>query len=161
MSNPTTSSRAAGIVIHNNQLLVIYRKKNDALYSTFPGGTVEYCASTENCAAREIFEETSIHVKIKNLVYKVEIHSPNFIKYEYFYMAEYVSGVPNLLPNSVEAERITHNNIYQPMWMPLEKISQIKLFPIEIRDKLLENLENGFDGNTLQIKLEKSELKNK
>ena len=160
MSQPTTSSRAAGIVIHNNQLLVIYRKKNDLQYYTFPGGTVEHCESTENCAAREIFEETSIHVKIKNLVYELEIIAPNFIKYEYFYLADYISGTPNLQPTSVEALRVSSNNIYQPMWMPLEKISGIKLYPIEIRDHIIFDLKNGFLPKTQKLNLNKSDMKN-
>ncbi len=160
MSQAINPSRAAGIVIHNNQLLVIYRKKNDDQYYTFPGGTVEACESTENCAAREVFEETSIHVKMKNLVYELEICTAVFIKNEYFYLAEYVSGTPSLQPNSVEALRVSSNNIYQPMWMPLEKISEIKLFPIEIRDQLIQDIKNGFKSEPFQFKIEKSEMKN-
>lgn len=154
------SPRAAGIVIHNDQLLLIYRKKNNDQYYTFPGGTVEEYETTENCAAREIFEETSIHVKMKNLVYQLEVISTSTIKHEYFYLAEYISGTPNLQPTSVEAMRVSSNNIYQPMWMPLEKVSEIKLYPIEIRNHLIQDVQNGFNPEIYQLKIHKSEMKN-
>jgi 8-oxo-dGTP diphosphatase len=154
--NPT---RAAGIIIHDDQLLVIYRKKNDTQYYTFPGGTVEHCESTESCALREIFEETSIHATIKNLVYQVEIHHNDTIKYEYFYFADYISGTPKLQSGSIEAARSSNNNIYRPMWMPLEKLVDIPLYPIEIRDKLIHDLKNGFDKQPYHLSIKKTDMK--
>ena len=86
MSSSNIPSRAAGVIIHDNQLLVIYRKKNGSQYYTFPGGTVEDCESTEVCALREIVEETSIHAELKQLLYQVEIQTDNQTKIEYFYL---------------------------------------------------------------------------
>lgn len=154
------ASRAAGIIIHDNQLLVIYRKKNDSQYYTFPGGTVEHCETTENCAAREIFEETSIHTEIKQLVYQIEIHHDHTVKIEYFYLANYVSGTPKLQSSSIEASRSSNNNIYRPMWIPLEKLADIPLYPIEIRNKLIADLKHGFGKETYFVKLNKSDMKN-
>lgn len=159
MSFSTISSRAAGIIIHNNQLLVIYRKKNDSQYYTFPGGTVEDCESKESCALREIFEETSIHATIKNLLYQVDIIQNHHTKHEFFYKADYISGFPKLQSSSIEASRASNNNIYRPMWIPLEKLSDIPLYPIEIRDKLIQDLQHGFAQQPYIISLQKSEMK--
>lgn len=160
MSQINTPSRAAGIIIHDNQLLVIYRKKNGTQYYTFPGGTVEDCESTEGCALREIVEETSIHTELQQLVYQLEVHNNNGIKSEYFYLAQYVSGTPKLQINSIEAERSSNNNIYRPMWIPLEKLAEIPLFPIEIRDRLIQDLKNGFKNETYFLSLNKTDMKN-
>ena len=160
MPHTTASSRAAGIIIHDNQLLVIYRKKNGSQYYTFPGGTVEHCESTEGCALREIAEETSIHVEIQRLMYQVEIHHDATTKIEYFYLAQYISGTPKLQSSSIETSRSSNSNIYRPMWMPLEKLADIPLFPIEIRNKLIHDLTNGFDKETYFLKLNKADMKN-
>ncbi len=159
MNQSSNPCRAAGIIIHDNQLLVIYRKKNDTQYYTFPGGTVEDCESTESCALREVFEETSIHATIKNLVYQVEIQHNDNIKHEYFYVAEYISGTPKLQLSSVEAARSSNNNIYRPMWMPLDKLKDIPLYPIEIRDKLIHDLKNGFDKELYLLSIQKCDMK--
>ncbi len=160
MSQSSIPSRAAGIIIHENQLLVIYRKKNDTVYYTFPGGMVEDCESTENCAVREIFEETSIHATIKDLVYKLEITHNNSAKNEYFYTADFISGTPKLQSSSIEASRSSNNNIYRPMWIPVEKLKDIPLYPLEIRNKLIHDLQHGFDPKPYFISLKKSDMKN-
>lgn len=160
MHHTATPSRAAGIIIHDNQLLVIYRKKNDSQYYTFPGGTVEDCESTEGCALREIVEETSIHTELQQLAYQVAIHSNSGIKIEYFYVAKYISGTPKLQQDSVEAARSSNNNIYRPMWMPLDKLQDIPLYPIEIRDRLIQDLQNGFSKETYVLSLNTTDMKN-
>lgn len=159
MDQISIPTRAAGIIIHDDQLLVIYRKKNDAQYYTFPGGTVEHCESTEGCALREIFEETSIHATITRLVYQVEIHHNNGVKHEFFYLTSYISGTPKLQSSSIEASRSSNNNIYRPMWMPLEKLIDIPLYPIEIRNKLILDLKNGFDAQPYILSINKNEMK--
>jgi len=160
MSELTNPSRAAGIIIHDDQLLVIYRKKNGTQYYTFPGGTVEDCESTEGCALREIVEETSIHAELQQLAYQLEVHNNNGTKVEYFYLAEYISGTPKLQVNSIEAERSSNNNIYRPMWIPLKNLQDIPLYPIEIRDRLIQDLQNGFDKKIYFLSLNKKDMKN-
>ncbi|MBI2344464.1 NUDIX domain-containing protein [Candidatus Dependentiae bacterium] len=160
MSHSAIPSRAAGIIIHENQLLVIYRKKNDSQYYTFPGGTVEDCESTEACALREIVEETSIHSVIKQLVYQVEVHHAHGAKIEYFYTADYISGTPKLQLSSIEASRSSNNNIYRPMWIPLDKLKDIPLYPIEIRNRLIQDLKNGFCTETYFLSLPKNAMQN-
>ena len=136
----TKASRSAGIVIHENQLLVMYRKKNNHMYYTFPGGTVEKNESTETAAQREILEETSIRVTVEKLLYEIDIISKTSTKREYFYLCRYIDGTPQLLPGSIEYIRLNEKNFYKPLWIPLEKLAHLKLYPFEIRDKLLHDL---------------------
>lgn len=140
----TKAPRSAGIVIHENQLLVMYRKKNNHMYYTFPGGTVEKDESPEIAAQREILEETSIRVTVEKLLYEINIVSQTSTKREYFYLCTYIDGTPQLQPGSIELIRLSEKNFYKPLWMPIDQIAHLKLYPFEIRDKLLHDLKHTF-----------------
>lgn len=140
MAHQTLPSRSAGIVIHNNQLLVMYRKKNNHMYYTFPGGTVEQGETPEAAAQREILEETSIRVEVDKLSYQIDIVSKTSTKREYFYLCKYIDGTPQLLPGSIEYIRLNEKNFYKPLWISLEKLAHLKLYPFEIRNRLIHDL---------------------
>jgi 8-oxo-dGTP pyrophosphatase MutT (NUDIX family) len=118
----------------------MYRKKNNHIYYTYPGGTVEKDETPEIAAQREIFEETSIRVAVEKLLYQVDIYSKASAKREYFYLCTYIDGTPQLLPNSIESMRLSEKNFYKPLWIPLEKLPQLKLYPFEIRDRFILDL---------------------
>jgi 8-oxo-dGTP diphosphatase len=136
-------TRSAAIVIHNNCLLVMHRIKKQKEYYTFPGGTVEAGEDIQTAAVREVLEETSIAVKPLSLAYHLQVIDDQKIvtKDEYFFTCEYVSGVPMLAPDAVEHQRINEHNFYQPLWMPLNQVKDLCLYPFEVRDWLL--LSNG------------------
>lgn len=54
--------RAAGIIIKNNQILLMHRRKNDQEYWVIPGGHVEGGETPEQTVQREIKEELSLEV---------------------------------------------------------------------------------------------------
>lgn len=131
-------TRSAAIVIHNSCLLVMHRIKDQKEYYTFPGGTTEVGEDVQAAAVREVLEETSIFVKPINLAYHLKIVDDwqNVVKEEFFFTCEYISGTPMLAPNAIEHQRINEHNFYQPLWMPLEKVKKICLYPLEVRDCL-------------------------
>lgn len=159
MQHTFLPSRAAGIVIHDDKLLVMYRKRNQNVYYTFPGGTVESNESPEQATIREIFEETSINVKITNLVYQLDVITKSKTKEEYFYICQYISGVPELQPDSIESARLNYNDFYQPMWLSLKQLEQTILYPLEIRDQLINDLKNGFSEKIIHFSLQRSAIR--
>jgi hypothetical protein len=36
--------------------------------------------------------------------------------------------------------RLSEKNFYKPLWIPLEKLPQLKLYPFEIRDRFILDL---------------------
>ena len=44
------------------------------------------------------------------------------------------------------------------MWIPLEKLADIPLYPIEIRDKLIHDLKDGFDKKIYLLSIKKSDM---
>ena len=89
-------SRAAAIIIHDKSLLLVYHKKPSCAYYVFPGGTVEQNENPATAAIRELYEETSIQVNIKKLLYHIQIIDNSIYKDEYFFQCRYLSGTPTL-----------------------------------------------------------------
>lgn len=135
-------NRSAGIVIKDNKILLMYRIKDDEEYYVFPGGGQEEGETTDQTAIREIKEETTINVEIDRLLYKITWDDGGV---NYFYLCRYISGEPKLDENSEEYIKTKEdsNNLYQPMWVDLDKISDLILYQLEIRDLLVKDLKDG------------------
>lgn len=148
--NLTIASRAAAIVIHNDQLLVMYRKKHNKTYYTFPGGTVETNESEIDAALRELYEETSIIGQNPRLIYELTINNFSVSNHqtttqkEFFFLTDYVSGQAQLHTKSPEFQKNSEQNYFQPMWIPLSQIQKINLYPPEIAKILVHDLQSGF-----------------
>ena len=151
-----SSSRSAGIVIHDNKLLLMLRKKFGKIYYAFPGGMVEGSETTQQAARREIAEETTIDVTCKQLVYSVQMIQKDFIKYEFFYLCHYISGTPQLAPDCVELQRQSEQNYYEPLWVELDQIPSLTIYPLEIKDQLLHDLKHGFSNKTIEFIIDKN-----
>ena len=89
----------AVIVKKDNQVLLGKRKNShgDGTWA-FPGGHLEYGESIEDCAAREVLEETGVRIKNMRLgPYTNDIFENEDKHYvTLFVIAEYESGTPEL-----------------------------------------------------------------
>lgn len=159
-------SRAGVIVIHNNCLLLIYRQKNGKIYYVFPGGTIEPNETKEVAAIRELFEETTIIAKNPKLFYQLHIKNipaNNKLGYkdEFLFLCEYVSGNPKLSEDAIETTRISQTNSYEPIWVDINTIKDLRIYPIELKELLLKDIENNFSQkNRIKIDVNHSDLKN-
>lgn len=143
-------NRAAAIVIHDDKLLVMYRKKEQE-YFTFPGGGVEVGETNEQAVVREVSEETSLTVEVQKLVY--ELHYDNG-DIHYFFLCKYLSGVPSVRPGTNEyVDNEQGGNIHIPQWLSLSDLSTTTLYPFEVRDRLTRDLQQGLsDAVILSLK---------
>lgn len=148
--------RSAAIVIKDNSLLVMERNKDSWAYFAFPGGGVEDGERTDEAAAREVLEECSIEVGIEKLLYSQDYDDGSK---QYFYLAKYLSGEVELNPDSEESRENNPENYYKPQWISLDKIGGIRLYPLEIRDLLLDDYKNNFVDNPRKQFIKMSELR--
>lgn len=143
-------NRAVAIVIHDNKLLAMFRK-NDREYYTFPGGGIEPDETIEQAVIREVMEETSLEVEVEKLAY--EVHHDND-DIHYFFLCRYVSGTPDIQPGTNEyADNIQGEDIHIPEWLPLQNISKTVLYPLEVRDQLIADIEKGFAKQVVTFNL--------
>ena len=85
-----------GIIIEDKKILLIKRKNNPFKEKwALPGGFVEYGEKTEDAVIREIFEETGLKTKIKDLigVYSDPDRDPRGHTVSVVYLLDVYSGV--------------------------------------------------------------------
>jgi mutator protein MutT len=148
--------RAVAILIKEDEVLLMHRR-NEKEYFTFPGGGVENGEKIEDAVLRELREETTIEAKINKLLYR---HIYDNDTEQYFYLCDYISGEPKLGEDSEEKKRMSEENeFYNPLWVKIERLRDMLVYPLEIRDLLLKDFKIGFvnEVNVSTIKI--SELR--
>ncbi|MGI8420040.1 MAG: NUDIX domain-containing protein [Candidatus Levyibacteriota bacterium] len=153
-------TRAVAVIIHNNTVLLMERMSTGKEYFTFPGGGVEDDETVEQAVIREVKEETSLEVKIEKLIYK-HFYNDNFKgrSNQYFYLCSYISGVPMLGEANEKEEMKLGKEFYKPQWMPVSQLSSLLLYPLEIKDWLIEDINNNFVNPPREATLSVKELR--
>lgn len=150
-------TRAAGIIIENGKIALIRRVKNGKEHYVFPGGGVEDGETVEEAVLREVLEETSLTVKIEKFLYH---HIYDNDTDHVFYSCKYVSGIPSLGPgNELEEMKRNPSVLYEPVWVAVEKLSGLLLYPLEIRDFLIEDIKLKFENTPKKVSIKISELR--
>ena len=142
----------ARVVTYDKQAnkILLVRNKNESFWYA-PGGSWEF--ENENileCAKREVFEETGIHVDIQKLLYMQEFHgSEEIICLEVFWLAK-LSHNQNL--NSFHADLDPNGAVDEARWFSMVELQDLKVFPKRLKNtfwentKALEVSENPFIG---------------
>lgn len=152
-------NRSAGIVIKDNKMLVMHRINKGDEYWVLPGGGQEEGETPDQTAVREIDEETTIKVRIGRLVYHItwDTGEENF-----FYLCDYISGEPQLRYDSEEIQQMkSGEQVYEPMWIEIDKLSELKLYQLEVRDLFLKDYKNGFPEHVQELFIKLAERRHK
>lgn len=114
------------IIIDGDEVILMFRRKiKDGVvneYYAIPGGGKEENESIEECVKREIEEEFSLNVEVKDYLGKVEDDK----NIGYIYSAKIVSGTLKL--GGEELEHNKEENYYEVRKVKLSEIDNINLF---------------------------------
>lgn len=146
--------RVTGIVIHDERVLLMFRRNQGKEYYTFPGGGIEKDETPEDTLRREFREETSIKIAPEKLLYTIKWDNETK---ESVYLCAFISGTPQLAENSVERKVMENDSQqhYHPLWVPPEEVPRLLLYPLEIRDWFLQDLASGFSREVRTIELKR------
>jgi 8-oxo-dGTP pyrophosphatase MutT (NUDIX family) len=140
--------RAAAIILRNNDVLLMKRNKHGEKYCCFPGGGIEDGETPRQTVAREILEETSLKIKVGPEIYE---HHYEEGQRHYYFLCKYVSGKVKFVGDAMEIAANLAGDTHKPMWLPLAKLPETLLYPLEIRDQLIVDLVRGFPAKPLII----------
>jgi len=127
--------RGTALVSKDNKVLMIFRRKNGSEYHVLPGGHVEEGETDEYATIRELFEETTIIAEVEEKL--ISFKDANK-RTHHIFLCKYISGVPKLAGNSIEVERASENNYYNPMWVDTKEIKNLSIWPDETKNFLIE-----------------------
>lgn len=126
------------IVIKDNMLLVMHRNKFGQEFYALVGGGIDRGEDQLQALQREIMEEASMVVTNPTLV--IVEDAGDMFGIQYIYVCDWVSGEPALAPTSEEAQiHKAGQNLYTPMWLPLDVLAEVKLLPSELHQLLIQH----------------------
>lgn len=141
-------TRVAGIIFMNGGVALMHRvgvikRKDIQEYYTFPGGGLEEGETLEEGTIREIKEEFGIDVKVVKKLYELE--SEKFNQKEYFFLCEYIGGEfgTGEGPEFSNNPKYIDSGKYLPEIIKKEDVKNIPLLPPEIKEKFVNDIENG------------------
>lgn len=134
--------RAAGIIIHNNKILV--HKKTDSDYCALIGGRVQSGEDSETTIRREILEELGKQIEIKNHFSTVEnffkANGENYHEIMFIYNVEFTNEKDKLIEETLD--NIEGKKDLKFEWIPLDETDKYNLRP-EVLNKILKDGENA------------------
>jgi 8-oxo-dGTP diphosphatase len=144
---------ARGIVVRDGQLLLMERWRPGMHYFSIPGGGIEAGETDEETVVREIYEETTLTVKVKRQV--LEMRDGEYR--HRIYLCEYVSGQPKLPADAPEALHMTAKNRFKPGWVLITKLPELPFtYWQPVQQPLIDGLQNGFGESVVIVNAELS-----
>lgn len=121
----TRTGRASAIIIKNNEILLIHRKKNSKEYWVLPGGGIEERETGEEAMMREIKEETNLEAESLKKITTDD-------NWGEVYLCEVGDG--ELVLGGPEKEDMTESNWFHPEWIDLSEKKKLVLFEHLLRE---------------------------
>jgi ADP-ribose pyrophosphatase YjhB (NUDIX family) len=116
--------RIAVIIPRDDEILLVKHVKDDRQYWLIPGGGLNFGETIEECARREIKEETNKDIKIIKLLFLSESVSKDYERHliNLFFLGHVINPEDELRVN--EDERIK-----EARFIPISQLNQIELHP--------------------------------
>lgn len=134
VENYKLNVRAAGIIIHNNKLL-IHRNINKDHYALI-GGRIEIGENSEDAVKREIREELGKEIQITGNVATIEnffeMESHKYHEIMFVHKAEFVNEEDKKIETTIE--NIEGKDYLKYEWVDLDKIDEYPLRPQIIKE---------------------------
>ena len=117
MNTPRNPAPTVDIIIElDSGGIVLIKRKNPPLGWALPGGFIDYGESAEDAAVREALEETSLHVRLIELlhVYSDPKRDPRHHTISTVFIAK-ASGIPHGADDAAEAQVFTEGHLPAPL----------------------------------------------
>ena len=128
-----------------NRILLVKHRKNGREYWVLPGGHLEYGETIEECAVRELLEETSLTGKFDRLVSVSESIAPNG--------SRHIINLFALLQNETKGELKIGDGedmLTDLRYFDLDELKNITLYP-DLKDFLKDGLAENWASFSVRV----------
>lgn len=126
--------RVAGVLIENDEILLIEHIKNGKKYWLVPGGGVDWGESTSEALIREFKEETNLDIEVEKFLFLSETIAPDKKKHVinlYFQIKKSSDSADMILGNE--------KNLFDLKFVKRDEIENLKIYP-NIKKQIIELL---------------------
>lgn len=124
------ADRASAIIISKRHILLIHRIRARQDYYVFPGGHIEVGESAEEACVREVLEETGLTTAWMRPAFDLQVKD----RLNHYFFVQVHSGTMGL--GGPERYKQSEDNRYLLEWLPLVRIGDFNLRPVEVRDTI-------------------------
>jgi 8-oxo-dGTP pyrophosphatase MutT (NUDIX family) len=140
-------TRSAIILIEEDKLALIERRRAGRHYFSFPGGGVDEGESPQQAAIREAEEELGIQVEIKQKVAEVIFNGNP----QYYFLAQKISGEFGTGIGEEYGEFNPMHGTYHPIWMLLADVPNNNVLPRELAELVVRSAMEGWSAEPVLI----------
>ncbi len=127
------------IITREKQILLVRHRKGNRLYWVLPGGRLEYGETFEECAIRELKEETGLDVAVDKALYLSEAIAPDRSRHIVnIFFKGHVTGGTIKLGNEPVLAGVN--------FFPVSILKETVLFP-PVGKTILQSLSKNFEGD--------------
>jgi len=135
--------RAAGILVHQGQILLVRHEKGDQSYWLLPGGGVEYGETVEEGLKREFREEVGLDIRVGRLVIVHDSIPPD--RHRQVLNLCFVVDCPDPVIH-VTPDRVLKGAQFHPLTV----FPSLTVFP-NVKTEVLEGLKRSWEGPCLYL----------
>lgn len=154
--------RAAVIVTEGDSVLLVQHQLDEVHEAESwwvpPGGGIEGKESLEECARREVLEETGLAVELGRIAYVREFVEPGYHHCEIFFVASSYSGTLRTGGSPGTGIFDVDNVIKSVRFVRRDEMEVMTIYPEIIKTSFWDDLASGFT-ETRYLGLEESESK--
>ncbi|HHL3300526.1 TPA: NUDIX domain-containing protein [Bacillus cereus] len=127
------SNRGVVVIVQEGKIALIKRIRGGETYYVFPGGGIEEGETPEEATKREAYEELGVHIKVGNLIAKVEYKGT-----QYYFNAHIIGGVFG--SGKAKEFELKDRGSYIPLWLPIHELEKVNIKPYEVVESILEHI---------------------
>ncbi len=145
--------RAAAIIIQDNSVALIERRRAGRQYFLFPGGKVEEGETLEEAVIREVREELGLAVTVGPLIAEVTFENTDADRRQQFYFLTSVCGGEFGTGHGAEmlGQEPVEDGTYAPVWLPLSALSSRDVRPRAVAELTAQGLTHGWPQEPMAL----------
>lgn len=146
-------ARAGVIVLENEAVALIERRRAGRHYFAFPGGGVDAGETPETAAVREAHEELGLTVELRELVAIVRPRGPFGL--QYYFLAEPVGGEFGAGHGpEMTGDLFLFLGSHKAVWVPVEELLVRSVKPKPLAEVVVVGSKEGWPSEPLLISVD-------